>query len=114
MINDLEGKTLININVLDDQIIFYCTDGKVFIMQHLQNCCEDVYIEDICGDINDLLNSPILSATCRTNDSDTNKGIECWTFYHINTNKGGVVIRWFGHSNGYYSIGVNFCEKDND
>lgn len=77
-------------------------------MEHDQCCCEDVWIEDICGDIEDLIKSPILLATKSTNDMSDKIGNDgpdsmLWTFYKIATIKGYVNMRWVGISNGYYS-----------
>lgn len=75
---------------------------------HRQDCCEHVRIEEIAGDLNWLIDSPILKAEERTQDCK-----ECyddsgtWTFYEIVTNKGSVNIRWLGESNGYYSESVD-------
>jgi len=85
-------------------------------MFHEQDCCEIVAIEDIVGDLTDLLYSPILRAT-KDSDQDAPIGIEkaedpygssTWTFYNISTAKGYVTIRWYGESNGYYSESVDF------
>lgn len=86
-------------------------------MEHLQDCCECVMVEDIAGDLEDLTNSPILTAEVRTSrdeelldkkefldDSNT------WTFFELATNKGSVTIRWWGSSNGYYGEDVDIYE----
>lgn len=106
---ELKGKVFTEIKVdrKADHITFICDDNIKYVMYHSQDCCEDVHIEDICGDIEDLLNNPILVA-------DESKSNECgtreeyydsytWTFYKLATVKGWVDIRWYGSSNGYYS-----------
>ena len=118
--NILKGLTITSIDGLEDdstEVIFTTSEGRRFEMSHSQDCCERVSIEDVCGDINDLLNSPILLAEEETSDYDPvdiNKeyhdDLYCWTFYKLSTFKGDVTIRWYGESNGYYSVGVDFHE----
>jgi len=112
---DLKGKVLASIERVDnEELIFTCTNGTKYKMYHEQDCCENVEIEDINGDLDDLLNSEILVADEKTNDGETNWGSETWTFYTIRTQKGSVDIRWHGESNGYYSESVDFAEADKD
>jgi len=114
---DLLGKTIVNIVGLHKhsrEIDIYTSTGEHYIMKHYQTCCEDVQVEDVCGEIDDILNSPILQAeksTSDTNPFDIKKKYQesfTWTFYRIATMKGQVVIRWYGESSGYYSEEVEF------
>jgi hypothetical protein len=114
--SDFLGKTFTEIRggIGDDELIFVCAEG-IFKMLHEQDCCESVSIEDITGDLQDLIGSPILVAeesTSNENPETANpETVEyqesfTWTFYKFATKKGYVDIRWYGGSNGYYSESV--------
>lgn len=91
-----------------EEIRFTLDNGDIFCMYHEQDCCEDVRVEDIGGNIEDLLERPILLAEEVINEGDLEYGDTCtWTWYHFATIKGYVTIRWFGESNGYYSESVD-------
>lgn len=113
----LVGNTLTGIYMdKDSKSLYFVTDDKrVFTMEHLQDCCEDVFLEDVTGDFSDLLNTPILLAEESTScdllrESDREKDSFTWTFYKLATKKGYVDLRWFGESNGYYSEDVSLYE----
>lgn len=132
----LIGETLTYVHKTpdDEEIHFKTAKGDMYKMLHYTDCCESVYVDDVCGDLQDLVGSPILSAeevsSCGDGDNFDHPIMKeeslksllkqetfldtadtesvTWTFYKIDTNKGGVVIRWVGSSNGYYSEAVSF------
>lgn len=115
-IDVLVGKTIEYIEQGYDSILFQCTDGKKYRMQHRQDCCENVYVESVVGDLNDLIGQTILSAEERTSEKNP-VGVDIeyqesftWTFYSIRCVKASIDIRWYGESNGYYSESVDFVE----
>jgi hypothetical protein len=135
--DELIGKILTEIVITKDLdvVTFTTSEGQSFIMHHHQDCCECVWVEDICGDLDDLLHTPVLQAFVKSHTRDDMEMIKCykeeatkrllgqdkndydledsatWTFYTIVTFKGSVTIRWCGTSNGYYSEEVSFEQK---
>ena len=113
----LEGQTCTAVERDGESIVFTLLNGDKYRLHHNQDCCEDVYIEDICGELGDLVGAPILLAEEATNSESHPPGVErpeytddsfTWTFYKLATINGYVTIRWFGTSNGYYSESVDF------
>jgi hypothetical protein len=132
-VKKLLGKVMAKVERLrgygdSDRIEFTTTAGERYALFHDQDCCENVTIEDIAGDLADLVGSPIVQAeentsddssagaVARTPESEDYAGDESftWTFYKLGTAKGFVTIRWYGESNGYYSESVDFERVEGD
>lgn len=116
--SELVGKTITQIvgGKGDEQLSIVCDDGSEYKQYHSQDCCESVTVDDIAGDVADVIGSPVLVAEESTSDANP-EGVKApeyqdsftWTFYKIDTAKGGITIRWYGSSNGYYSESVDFA-----
>lgn len=105
------GKTAIKVEAEDEKLTIEFED-VIVTFQHHQDCCEYVYIEDICGDLSDLVDSPFVEFETVEEDDPHNGECGMWTFYRFGTMKGHVVVRWYGSSNGYYGVGVSMdCTK---
>lgn len=128
------GQTPIEVNRFDDyEIEFKMENGDHWRMLHEQDCCESVSIEDVVGDLEDLVGHPLLQAECVVGGEELalpddekvwlvlsdkyersyGDDSETWTFYKFSTIKGGVNIRWYGSSNGYYSETVSLYKVQN-
>ena len=109
--DELVGRTLYKATADGEELTLYLSDTNYVRFYHRQDCCESVYIEDICGDLEDLVGSELVEAEEVSGyDADPlYKGEESytWTFYKFRTRKGSVTVRWYGSSNGYYSESVD-------
>ncbi len=119
---ELQEQTLWNISISEDkkEIVFETIEGNRYVQYHDQDCCEVVEVEEIVGDLEDLIGSPILLAEEVIHENESPEGISLpedsyddsftWTFYKLATIKGTVTIRWYGESNGYCSEEVDFVK----
>lgn len=118
VLEEFMGKTFVEvIDVDDEELHFILEDGTKYIFYHEQNCCETVMIEDICGALSCLCDSPITMAEEYIHENiEDGWDSKTYTFYKFATVNGYVTIRWCGESNGYYSESVDFkiLEKENE
>ena len=109
---ELTGKVITEIDGNCDRIV--TSDGYVFTLMHIQDCCEYVAHMKTIGDPQSLIGNTIKMAqedVCddpdwfkeeHYNDSHT------WTVFTLVDDKGNRVdAYWLGESNGYYSESVS-------
>ena len=108
------GKTFVKVvgSVDGNEMLFETANGERFMFSHQQDCCERVDINDIVGDLEDLVGEPLLLAQEVQGETPVDFNEReyesvTWTFYKFATRKGYVDVRWLGESNGYYSEGVD-------
>jgi hypothetical protein len=130
----LEGLTITAIERNGaDSIKFATKEGRNFKMSYYEDCCASCSIEEVHGDLDDLIGHPVLMAeevSSREPEPEVvayraaekakaeaegrywydSHESETWTFYKLATVKGSVTIRWYGSSNGYYSESATFEE----
>jgi len=113
---ELNGKIVKEIKGLEkgsDEVDIFTECGNHYRFYHSQDCCECVDLNDFDGDPLNLVGALIISAEEVSGDEpeeeeDSYIDSQTWTFYKIETNKGGIWMRWLGESNGYYSEEVDF------
>lgn len=112
----LLGKTIKSIKgcrVGSSAITIHCTDGYKYKMEHDQDCCEIVLVNDVTGKVKDIVGLPLTLAdesVSKTDPPHSDAESFTWTFYKLATLKGFIDIRWLGESNGFYSEEVTFRE----
>lgn len=94
-----------------EEVRIVTKNGHIFRMMHDQDCCETVTLASFePEDVTELFGALVVDAfedsRQATGDEASESGT--WTFYRIVTDKGTLVLRWLGESNGYYSESVEF------
>ena len=110
-ISTMVGKVFTSVtgSVGSDEIVFQNSTER-YTFYHSQDCCESVSIDDIVGDLQDLVGEPLLIAeeVSGQTEPDVYHGESyTYTFYKFATRRGYVDVRWLGESNGYYSESVD-------
>jgi hypothetical protein len=115
-LKSMVGRTFVRVegSVGDQEMLFVADNGEKFLFTHFQDCCERVDINDIVGDLQDLVGEPLLIAEQVDGEvpadwEDQYYESYTFTFYKFATRKGYVDVRWLGESNGYYGEGVDLC-----
>ena len=113
-VSDLVGHTIKEIRRTSDELIFILESGEACRFYHGQDCSEDVSIDDVVGDLDDLIGSPLLLAeevAQGTSGRDRHVG-RLRQHLHMDVlqvcHQQGICDRamvW--QSNGYYSERVN-------
>ena len=114
-IGDMVGRVFTSVTQDGESMVFENATER-FSFFHYQDCCESVTIDDIVGDLSDLVGEPLLIAEEVSGEApvefdELHHEVVEWTFYKFATRKGYVDVRWMGESNGYYSTSVNFDHK---
>ena len=112
-----KNKKILSVSGFDldnrDECLINFDNNEFIQIYHAQDCCEDVWLEDISGDTNleGAIFYEIIEKEC--NKDALNKGDDSftWTFYTIRTSKGYLDLRWYGTSNGYYSESIIIIKK---
>lgn len=106
----LEGKTIDSIDFKNHpDTITITADGIEYVMEHVQDCCENVSISDFTGKFQTGKVAKASSEYTRLDDSD---GLSAETVFNLTYADGEQFsIKWHGSSNGYYGVGVSFYRK---
>lgn len=96
-----------------DAIYFELDNDTLVIFKHNRECCEEVNIKDIVGNLHDLIGEPLLEAEVVVNENEgTCSERQQSTFFKFTTSKANVNITWFGTDNGYYSTTVSMRQVE--
>ena len=65
--SELKGQIFDKVYKGNDCICFEQKGKTKYTIMHMQDCCESVYLEDVCGDLSDLENTEITYSERMTN-----------------------------------------------
>ena len=109
------GKSITKATCDRSDVVLTFDDGTSVQFYSVQDCCNEMYIEDGAEDVPSLVGEVV--TICEAVEGDWPEDVEVdaqecsdWTFVKINH----VTLRWFGTSNGYYATqpGANCFNKD--
>jgi hypothetical protein len=118
-IKELKNKTIVEISGLRNGgniVELRCDDGSLYTLQNVHYSREDVYIDDIKGNTDDLLNSPITkvkrtSVTMYVSPYGGGKEYKVvWSIFKFGTQKGKVEISWRGEAHRKSSAKVRLIQ----
>lgn len=113
-IKRLVGEIIENFDIDGDTVRIQTQSGRIFLIQHQQDCCESVSIESVDGDVRHLIGKVICEAEEDYPDDAPPEGrgydSYTWSRYKFVTDDATVVTRWFGESNGYYGETADISE----
>ena len=117
MTNDfftLKGQTIRKIIALSTGSLKIITDKYKYHLYHEQDCCENVRLVDVIGDVDNILNEEITFAEEDSGAKDpewhTSYDYDChhtWTKFVLGTKNANVEFWFLGESNGYYSESIS-------
>jgi len=88
-------------------VIRFIDGGYIELLHHHQDCCVAVALHDFEGDPEELSGAIVqsfeISVSYATKDPQANDESATWTFYKLETSKGGLWLRWLGEFNGFFS-----------
>jgi len=117
-ISEIVGKTIESVSrtgeEFSEEVRFETQCGRRFVIRHNQDCCEEVRIQSVEGDLQSLVGKRTNRASSEF-DNELPEGIEkgdlesyTRSIFCIND----VVITFFGFSNGYYDESATMQEID--
>jgi hypothetical protein len=110
------GKRIVNATCDGRDVDLSFEDGSSMRFYSVQDCCNEMYIEDGADDVPSLVGEVV--TICEAVQGAAPEGVEVrcaqeyeeWTFLKINH----VTLRWFGTSNGYYAMSPSAECRDKD
>jgi len=114
---ELKGQIIEEITGLtegNDEVVITTNIGK-YRLYHLQDCCEEVLINKVIGNVSDLVGEVIFAEEdAGANDPDwfNDKFYDShtWTKYVLKTDNASLEFWFLGTSNGYYGESVIFVK----